>query len=120
MKSNKYMFFFVLLLLPIFLAGCGRRFPDYSSQSGSLSTEESKTAANGTDGHTSDPGEPTIHISATESSEIEDTAGQTDSSSGSDSYEVRAGELLSGMTLEEKVGQMFFCPPAQSQCCSGY
>lgn len=108
MKSNKYMFFFVLLLLPIFLAGCGRRFPDYSSQSGSLSTEESKTAANGTDGHTSDPGEPTIHISATESSGIEDTAGQTDSSSGSDSYEVRAGELLSGMTLEEKVGQMFF------------
>ncbi|MDR1549260.1 MAG: beta-hexosaminidase [Hungatella sp.] len=108
MKSNKYMFFFMLLLLPIFLAGCGRRFPDYSSQSGSLSTEESKTAANGTDDHTSDPGEPTIHISATESSGIEDTAGETDSSYGSDPYEVRAGELLSGMTLEEKVGQMFF------------
>ena len=108
MKSNKYMFFFVLLLLPIFLAGCGRRFPDYSSQSGSLSTEESKTAANGTDDHTSDPAEPTIHISTTESSGIEDTAGETDSSSGSDPYEVRAGELLSGMTLEEKVGQMFF------------
>ncbi|MDR2022820.1 MAG: beta-hexosaminidase [Hungatella sp.] len=108
MKSNKYMFFFVLLLLPIFLAGCGKRFPDYSSQSGSLSTEESKTAANGTDDHTSDPAEPTIHISTTESSGIEDTAGETDSSSSSDPYEVRAGELLSGMTLEEKVGQMFF------------
>ncbi len=108
MKPNKYMFFFMLLLLPLLLAGCGRRFPDYSSQSGSLSTEESKTAANGTDDHTADPTEPTIHISTTESSAVEDTAGQTDSSSSSNPYEVRAGELLSGMSLEEKVGQMFF------------
>ncbi len=108
MKPNKYMFFFVLLLMPLLLAGCGRHFPDYSSQSGSLSTEESKTTANGTDDHTADPTEPTIHISTTESSEIEDTAGQTDSTSGSDPYEVRAGELLLNMTLEEKVGQMFF------------
>ncbi len=105
MKPNKYMFFFVLLLLPLLLAGCGRHFPDDSSQSGSLSTE--KTAANGTDDHT-DPAEPTIQISTTESSAIEDTAGQTDSSSGSDPYEVRAGELLLSMYLEEKVGQMFF------------
>lgn len=108
MKPNKYMFFFVLLLLPLLLSGCGRRYADDSSLSGSLSTEESNTAANGTDDHTLNPTESTIHISTTESSALEDTAGQTDSSSGSDPYEVRAGELLLSMSLEEKVGQMFF------------
>jgi beta-N-acetylhexosaminidase len=108
MKPNKYMFFFVLLLLPLFLAGCGRRYPDYSSQSGGLSTEDSKTAANGIDAHTAGSTETSIQISTTEPSAMEDTARQTDSSSGSDPYEAKAGELLSGMSLEEKVGQMFF------------
>ncbi|MFV0239351.1 MAG: glycoside hydrolase family 3 protein [Lacrimispora sphenoides] len=108
MKLNKYMFFFVFLLLPLLLSGCGRHYPDYISQSGSPGTEESKTAANETDDHSADPTEPTIHISTTESTAMEDTAGQTDSSYSSDPYEVRAGELLLSMSLEEKVGQMFF------------
>ncbi|GLC81852.1 glycoside hydrolase family 3 protein [Lacrimispora brassicae] len=108
MKPNKYMLFFVLLLLPLLLTGCGRHFPDFSNQSGSLSTEDSKPDANETDAQTVGSTETAIHISSTESSAVEDTAGQTDSSSGSDPYEARAGELLSGMSLEEKVGQMFF------------
>ncbi len=108
MKPNKYMFFFILLLLPLFLTGCGRRYPDYSSQSGSLSTEDSNSAANETDSHSGST-EPTIQISSTEpSATIEDTAGQADSSSGGNPFEARAEELLSGMSLQEKVGQMFF------------
>ena len=107
MKSNKYICFFIFLLLPLVLSGCGKYFQGFDRYSDSPPTEETKQEASETDAGTAGSTEVPINISSPESS-AEETAGQTDSSSVSDPYETRARELLSGMTLEEKVGQMFF------------
>ncbi|MFT4006313.1 MAG: glycoside hydrolase family 3 N-terminal domain-containing protein [Lacrimispora sp.] len=107
MKSNKYICFFIFLLLPLVLSGCGKYSQGFDRYFDSPPTEETKQEASETDAGTTGSTEVPINISSPESS-VEETTGQTDSSSVSDPYETRADELLSGMTLEEKVGQMFF------------
>ena len=107
MKSNKYICFFIFLLLPLVLSGCVKYSQGFDRYSDSPPTEETKQEASETDAGTAGSADVPINISSPESS-VEETVGQTDSSSVSDPYETRADELLSGMTLEEKVGQMFF------------
>ncbi|WP_077610250.1 glycoside hydrolase family 3 protein [Clostridium sp. Marseille-P2415] len=105
MKSYNYLF--ILFLVPLLLTGCTKSFPD-SNQSDNRITEDSGQTANGTGAAAApNPAETITEPSSAETSAIE-TAGQTDSASGGDSYKARARELLSGMTPEEKVGQMFF------------
>lgn len=106
MKSNKYICFFTFLLLPLVLSGCGNYSSGFNRYSDS-SAEESKQEASETDAGTAGSTETTIQISSTEPS-VKETVGQTESSPVIDPNETRARELLSGMTLEEKVGQMFF------------
>lgn len=111
MKLTKYICFFMLLLLSLVLSGCGKYAKGFDRYSDSRATQEAKQDTTETDAGTAASTEDTIHISSAVPSSEEtkkQTMEQTDSSAAGDPYETRAGELLSSMTLEEKVGQMFF------------
>lgn len=96
----------MFLLLSLVLPGCGNYSSGFNRYSDSPA-EESKQEASQTDAGTAGSGEAAIQISSADPP-AEETEGQTESSPAGDPYETRARELLSGMTLEEKAGQMFF------------
>ncbi|MEY8353492.1 glycoside hydrolase family 3 N-terminal domain-containing protein [Lachnospiraceae bacterium 54-53] len=88
MKSIKLMV--LTLVLPLVLAGCGRYLPD--SQGGPEKQSTQKPEETGKE----------IRIST------ESSSGEPGPFAGDDSPEAIALKLLSAMTPEEKVGQMFF------------
>lgn len=101
------MVFHTLFLLPFLLTGCGKYVP-YISSPNTENTGVSQQASSGTE--ISPAPQSTEAIAETEPEKAPDsgTAGQTESPLSQDPYETRARELLSAMSLEEKVGQMFF------------
>ncbi|WP_027352381.1 glycoside hydrolase family 3 protein [Lacrimispora indolis] len=107
MKLYKYMVFHTFFLLPLLLTGCGKYVP-YISSPNTESTGISQQASSGTE--VSPAPQSTEATAETEPEKTPDSgaAGQTESPLSQDLYETRARELLSSMTLEEKVGQMFF------------
>lgn len=137
MKLNKLAFLFILLLLPVLLTGCSKIFPTPFGNNTS-GNENPVDPGNITDTPTDTPVPTVTEIPsvATEipsaetsgsgttlpsdndntsgqggSSDPDSSSGQngnSDSDSSVDSYKARAEEFLSHMTLEEKVGQMFF------------
>jgi beta-N-acetylhexosaminidase len=137
MKLNKLAFLCILLLLPVLLTGCSKIFPTPFGNNNS-GNENPVDPGNITDTPadtpvptvteipsvaTEIPSAETSGSGTTLPSDNDNTSGQggssnPDSSSGQngnsgsdssvDSYKARAEEFLSHMTLEEKVGQMFF------------
>jgi beta-N-acetylhexosaminidase len=106
MKSYKYVFPLICFLLPLFLSGCGKN-TNFIGDSTRQSTGESGQAVSGTDASAVGSTEASESSSAPETT-VKETAGEENSATDRDVYGTRAEELLSGMTLEEKVGQMFF------------
>ena len=107
MKSYKYMLFHIFFLLPLLITGCGKYAPDISSPH-TQSAEVSETAPNETDtAPAPSPMETTANTVPAETSD-RGAAEQANPLLSDDSHEARARELLSGMNLEEKVGQLFF------------
>ncbi len=93
MKSNKYTFLIFFLFLSFLMTGCRKYFPESYDKSTHQDSENSETNTEGTD--------TPVPASGT-------SAATGQSSADTDSCETRARELLSGMTQEEKAGQMFF------------
>lgn len=137
MKLNKLAFLFILLLLPVLLTGCSKIFPTpFGNNTGgnensvdpgditdtpadtpvptiteipSVATEipSAETSGSGTT-LPSDNDTPSGQGSSSDPDSTSEQNGNSDSDSSVDSYKTRAEEFLSHMTLEEKVGQMFF------------
>lgn len=108
MKSYKYLFPLVCFLLPLFLSGCGKNSTNFIGDSNGESIAESGQTVSGTDvSAKAGSSEPSQSSSAPDGS-VKETGEEESTLIDRDPYEVRAEELLSGMTLEEKVGQMFF------------
>ena len=107
MKPYKYMFPLVCVLLPLFLSGCAKNSANLIGDSNGQSTAESTQAGSKTDASVKDISSEILQSSSAAAGSVKET-GEESSSNDRDPYEARAEELLSGMTLEEKVGQMFF------------
>lgn len=101
MKLIRYML--LPILLPLIMAGCSKYIPDSYVNPEEKNTENSgETTKEIIISTEKDSPQITAEASSRE------TAKETDSATPDDSFEARALKLLSAMTPEEKVGQMFF------------
>lgn len=128
MKINKSMLLLLLLLLPLLITGCSKLFPDpygnanQGQDNSGVTPEVTDTPTPVTEAPTATPTATPIptditDIPSTETSGDGNSGGNSSSGGFSDptspavdtdSYESRALDMLSDMSIEEKVGQMFF------------
>lgn len=108
MKFYKYMFPLVCFLLPLFLSGCGNSSANFIGNSNGQSTAETVQTVSGTDVFAESGSSDAPQSSSAPEGAVKENGEEESSTSNPDPYEAKAKKLLSAMTLEEKVGQMFF------------